>query len=181
MTDEHESDSRPTIAFVGDSLTARGSWQDWFPDVRAINLGVDGDTSDEVIVRSAGISELKPQTIALLIGTNDLGNRRSVEHLVRNVELLLVSLRRDAPTARVLVQSILPRERAFATRIEDANRHLWQFSPGVGATWLDLWPAFATDDGSIHPDLSDDGLHLTDAGYGAWLSLLQPAVAALAD
>ena len=181
MTDIDRSDSRPIFAFVGDSLTAGGAWQEWFPDIQAINLGVNGDTTDDVIARSDQIVEIKPAAISLLIGTNDLGTRRSVEHLVRNVELLLVSLRRDLPDTAVLVQSILPRERSYASRIKDANRHLWQFAPGAGATWLDLWPTFAEPSGQLKPEFTDDGVHLNAAGYGAWLDVLRPAIAELTE
>ena len=179
MTDVDRSDSRPTFAFVGDSITASGAWQEWFPDVQAINLGVGGDTTDDVIARVDEITAIKPAVISLLIGTNDLGTRRSVEHLVRNVELLLVTLRRDLPDAAVLVQSIMPRERNFASRIKDANRHLWQFAPGAGATWLDLWPVFAEPNGQLKPEFTVDGVHLNAEGYDAWLELLRPALAEL--
>lgn len=177
MTDVDRSDSRPIAAFVGDSLTQDGSWQEWFPDLQAVNLGVGGDTTAGVIARAEQIAEIKPSVITLLIGTNDLATRRSVEHLVRNIELLLVSLRRDLPDTAVLVQSILPRELAYASRIKDANRHLWQFAPGAGATWLDLWPVFADEDGQLLPEFTTDGVHLNAAGYEAWLEVLRPALA----
>lgn len=176
MTDSETADTRPTIAFVGDSITADGDWGAWFPDRLTHNLGVPGDITDDVIARFDDIVALHPQSISLLIGTNDLGSRKSVEHLVRNVEYLLVSLRRDLPGTRMLVQSILPRAREFADQIQDANRHLRQFSPTVNAQYLDLWPLFAQQDGEIDPRYSDDRLHLTPAGYDAWLSELYPAL-----
>lgn len=181
MTDINHSDSRATIVFVGDSLTARGDWQERFPDIQAVNLGIDGDTSAGLVARSDEIAQYEPAVISLLIGTNDLGNRRSVEHLVRNVELLLVSLRRDLPDTHVLLHSIPPRELSFASQIKDANRHLWQFAPGVGATWLDLWPTFADTDDRLKPEYTDDGVHLNEQGYDAWAALLWPALADLSS
>lgn len=173
--------STPSIAFLGDSLTAAGDWEAWFPDRTVHNLGVAGDTTDMVVARLPQVVELKPESIALLVGTNDLGMRKSVEHLVRNIEYLLVSLRRDLPGVRMLVQSIMPRGREFAAQVQDANRHLRQFSPSVNAQYLDLWPAFAQDDGEIDPALSDDRLHLNAAGYEAWLAELRPALERLED
>ncbi|MEP6480967.1 MAG: GDSL-type esterase/lipase family protein [Rhodoglobus sp.] len=173
-----ESDS---IAFVGDSITAGGDWQAWFPDREVHNLGVSGNTTDDLIARIPSVVAVQPASIALLVGTNDLGTRLSVEHLVRNVEFLLVTLRRELPGARLLLQSILPRGREFADQINDANRHLRQFSASVNAQYLDLWPAFAQDDGEIDPTFSDDRLHLTEAGYRAWLDELHPAIERLED
>lgn len=181
MTDEPSTDQRPSIAFVGDSITAHGQWEAWFPDRLTHNLGISGHTTDDLIARLDGVVDLHPGEIALLIGTNDLGTRKSVEHLVRNIEYLLVTLRRDLPGTRMLVQSIMPRGREFAEQLRDANRHLRQFSPNVNAQYLDLWPALALEDGEIDPRFSDDRLHLSPAGYEAWLNELRPALERLDD
>ena len=171
-----------TIAFVGDSLTNHGEWETWFPDREVHNLGVSGDTTDDLIARVDEIVDLHPDAVALLIGTNDLGQRKSVEHLVRNIEYLLVTLRRGLPGTRMLVQSIMPRGAEFAERVQDANRHLRQFAPSVNAQYLDLWPALAGSDGDeIAPEFSDDKLHLSPAGYEAWLAELRPALERLDD
>lgn len=181
MTDETSYESRPSIAFIGDSITANGQWADWFPDRVTHNLGINGDTTDSVVGRLDEIVEIHPEAIALLIGTNDLGTRKSVEHLVRNVEYLLVTLRRALPGTRMLVQSILPRGREFAAQVKDANRHLRQFVPSVNAQYLDLWPAFALEDGELDPELSGDRLHLNEKGYERWLGELRPGLERLDD
>ncbi|CAN5187749.1 hypothetical protein BH09ACT5_BH09ACT5_01860 [soil metagenome] len=176
MSDDSTNDIRSSIAFVGDSITNHGDWEAWFPDRLTHNLGVSGNTTDEVIERLDSIVELHSDAVVLLIGTNDLGQRKSVEHLVRNVEFLLVTLRRELPGTRMLVQSIMPRGADFADRVRDANRHLRQFAPSVNAQYLDLWPALAGDGDEILPEFSDDKVHLTPAGYEAWLSELRPAL-----
>jgi len=107
-----------TVLFLGDSLTAGGDWQAWFPDVNALNFGIGGDTSDDVIARLDTVIAADPDEIVLLIGTNDFGHRQNVEHLVRNVQSILVEARRALPGSRLLVQSIMPRGREFADRIQ---------------------------------------------------------------
>lgn len=174
-------DQTNSIAFVGDSITAHGDWAGWFPERETHNFGVSGDTTDDLIARLDSIVAAGPASVALLIGTNDLGTRLSVEHLVRNVEFLLVTLRRGLPGTRMLVQSIMPRGREFAEQLRDTNRHLRQFSSSVNAQYLDLWPALALQDGEIDPAFSDDRLHLSDAGYQAWLAELRPALERLED
>lgn len=170
-----------TVVFLGDSLTRNGDWNDWFPDIEALNFGVGGDTSEDVLARIDSVIEAKPDEIVLLIGTNDLGLRRSVESLVRNTQSILVELRRALPGSRLLLQSVLPRGREFADRIREANIHLRQFSATTHAQFLDLWPALALDDGELNPIYSDDRLHLNDAGYEAWLQELRPALVRLRD
>ena len=168
--------ARQVIAFFGDSITQAGRWSEWFPDVEALNLGVGGDTTDDALARLDDVVAAAPDGIVLLICTNDLGTRQSVEHLVRNVETMCVELRRALPGSRMLVQSIMPRGREFAARIQDANIHIRQFTSTVRAQFLDLWPALALEDGELNPLFSDDRLHLSAGGYDAWLGELRPAL-----
>jgi lysophospholipase L1-like esterase len=176
-----DSAPRGSILFLGDSLTATADWPAWFPEHRVLNRAQEGATTDELVAGLEGIVEAQPDAIALLIGTNDLATRKSVEHLVRNIEYALVAIRRDLPGVRMLLQSILPRGREFADSIQDANRHLRQFAPTVRAQYLDLWPTFAQEDGEIDPQFSDDRLHLNERGYEAWLGELRPAIDRLDD
>ena len=170
-----------TVLFLGDSITAGGDWSAWFPDVNALNFGIGGNTTDDVLERLDTVVAADPDEIIMLIGTNDFGTRQNVEHLVRNVQSILVDLRRELPGSRMLVQSVMPRGREFADRIQEANIHLRQFSATVHAQYLDLWPALALEDGEINPLYSDDRLHLTPAGYEAWLGELRPALERLRD
>lgn len=168
-----------TVVFLGDSLTQGGDWSAWFPDLNALNFGIGGNTSEDVLARLDAVVAAQPDEIVLLVGTNDFGLRRNVETLVRNVQSILVDLRRDLPGSRMLVQSVMPRGREFADRIREANIHLRQFSATVHAQFLDLWPAMALEDGELNPVFSEDRLHLNDAGYEAWLSELRPALVRL--
>lgn len=170
-----------TVVFLGDSITQGGDWSTWFPELNAVNLGLGGNTSEEILDRLDTVVAADPDEIVLLIGTNDLGMRRNVESLVRNVQSILVDLRRELPGSRMLVQSIMPRGREFADRIREANIHLRQFSATVHAQFLDLWPVMSLEDGELNPTFSDDRLHLNDAGYEAWLSELRPALVRLRD
>lgn len=174
-------ESRDRIVFLGDSITAEGSWEEWFAEFDTLNLAVGGSTTDDLLASLDEVVSLRPDEIVLLIGTNDLGTRRSVEHLVRNVETACVTLRRELPSSRMLVQSVLPRGREFAHRIQETNIHLRQFSATVRAQFLDLWPTFALEDGELNPAYSPDRLHLSEAGYEAWLAELRPALVRLRD
>lgn len=172
---------KPVTAFVGDSITAAGAWQDWFTDVDARNFGLDGDTTDSLLERLDAVIESDPQTVVLLIGTNDLAERRSIERIVRNIESALVRLHQDLPDARILLQSVLPRGREYAENVKEINRHIWQFAATQRVHYLDLWPIMADADGELNVEYSDDRLHLTPAGYEAWLSELRPALERVND
>jgi lysophospholipase L1-like esterase len=165
-----------SVLFLGDSITEQGSWDAWLPDERTTNQGVGGDTTDGVLQRLDAVVAAQPEVIVLLIGTNDFGNhRKSVEHVVRGVESVLVTLRRELPGVRLLLVSILPRQAEYTAKIEEANRHLRQFVATCHAQYLDAWPALADGD-HLDERYTDDGLHLNEDGYRAYLAELVPAL-----
>ncbi|ROQ41247.1 lysophospholipase L1-like esterase [Frondihabitans sp. PhB188] len=168
------------LVFLGDSLTEGGDWAARFPNDEVVNLGVGGDTTMDVLARIDDVVAADPDSIVLLIGTNDFASKRSVEQVVRNIETILVDLRRLLPGVRLLLQSIAPRDVEYSARIQDANRHLRQFAATVRAQYLDLWPALAVGD-ALDPDFTEDGLHLTTAGYDAWVSELEPGLERLRE
>jgi len=169
------------IVFVGDSITAGGRWQEWFPEFDVHVEAAGGDTTDRLADRLPAIIELQPDTLAVLIGANDFGQNRSVEYVVRSIEYFLAMVRQEVPGSRTLVQSIMPRGREFSDDIQNANRHLRQYAQNVHAQYLDLWPALSLEDGELSPEFTNDRLHLTEAGYQAWLGELRPALERLRD
>ncbi|MET0726648.1 MAG: GDSL-type esterase/lipase family protein [Leifsonia sp.] len=168
-----------TIAFVGDSLTAAGRWDEWLPENDVHNLGVPGDTTEQVIERLDAVVDLDPDAVVLTIGTNDLAWRKAPEDVGRNIETILVELRKRLPETRILAVSVLPREKDYAPAIRGINRHIRQFAATVHAQFLDLWPALGDEEGGLREGFSDDGLHLLDAGYEAWRDELLPAIETL--
>ncbi|MCU1406656.1 MAG: hypothetical protein JWQ43_2959 [Glaciihabitans sp.] len=176
MNENQKTDTKETVVFVGDSITAGGRWQDWFPEFDVHVEASPGDTTDRLVERLPAIVELQPDAVILLIGSNDFGGNRSVEYVVRSIEYFLAMLRKEVPGARTLVQSIMPRGREYSKDIRDANRHLRQYSTTLHAQYLDLWPLLAMDDGELSAEYTDDRLHLSESGYEAWLSELRPAL-----
>ena len=181
MNDNQYGNQNESIVFVGDSITAGGDWQQWFPDYDVHVETSPDDATDRLNERLPAVTELQPENLAILIGGNDFGLSRSVEYVVRSIEYFLAIVRQNVPGSRTLVQSILPRGKEFADDIRDANRHLRQYAQNVHAQYLDLWPAMATDEGELRPEFTTDRLHLTSAGYEAWLGELRPALERLHD
>lgn len=167
------------VLFIGDSIIQAGAWDEWLTESTVIDEGVGGATTADVVARLSEFVAQQPDTVVLLIGTNDLAWHRTTEHVVRNIETVVATLRRDLPDVRILVISVLPRGHEFAPQIREINRHLWQFAPTAHAGYLDLWPVFAGEDGGLLEQYSPDGLHLNDDGYHAWREALGPALEAV--
>ena len=177
-TTDGERAMRPTI-FLGDSITEAGRWTEWFPELETQNMGIGGETTDDVIARLQDVIDAEPETVVVLVGTNDIGRRRrSAEYIGRNIETILVELRKNLPEARIILQSVMPRTKDYAKSVHEINVHIRQFAAvaTVKAEWLDLWPVLADDEGSLAESFSDDGLHLNEAGYSAWVEALRPVL-----
>jgi len=165
-----------TIAFLGDGLTVGGQWENWFPEYDILNLAVAKNTTDDVLSGLDVLVQLNPNAIVIGVGTNDLGWRKNDEYVVRNLETIMHSLRKRLPETRIMMQSLLPRGKGFADTIRSINRHICQYAPTQHVRYLDLWPTLATPDGELRPEFTNDQLHLTDAGYEAWVGELRPGL-----
>lgn len=174
-----------TTVLLGDSLTGDGGWSALLPtgdadDAAAtIDLGRADQTTDDVLALLPEVVAAHPATVVLSVGTHDLGRlRRGPEPTVRALETILAHLRRDLPTARLVVLSVPPRGREMAERIRVVNIHLRQFAPVVRAEHVDLWPVLGFGDGELNPAFTDDRLHLGPDGAAA---VREALAAVLAD
>jgi lysophospholipase L1-like esterase len=176
VSDSEDTTSATTpsgpLLLLGDSLTEAGPWEEAFSDVDVVNAGVAGDTTGTIAERLDDVIAAQPAAVVVMAGTNE-SRRATVEQVVRGLEDILFQLRHGLPDARLLVCSVLPRERERADWIRDVNIHVRQFAPTVKAEFVDLWPVFAEEDGELRADFTTDRLHLTDAGYAAWVQELR--------
>ena len=166
------------VVLLGDSLTEWGSWHEWLPDVQIRNHGVAGETSAEVLRRVGSAVVPAPALLYLLVGVNDLAMGVAQHRVVANVAAILDEVASRSPCTGVVVQSILPCWRELRDDLLSLNRSYRALVAGRGhrCSYLDVWPALADQDGVLAPDNTDDGVHLTTAGYAAWLSVLGPDI-----
>lgn len=166
------------IVLLGDSITHQGEWHELLPGLPVINRGVGGETSDEVLQRVSTVLNA-PAAVSLLIGTNDLSAGTAHAQMAENVARILDEVERHAPGTPVVLNGIMPRKARFAREIQSANllyREVASTRPTV--RYLDTAEFLGDADGEILPALTYDGLHLSGAGYRAWVSRLEPALRA---
>ena len=121
------------VVFLGDSLTEAGRWAEYFADLEVVNAGRSGDTTADVQDRLGEVVQQHPAAVVVMVGTNDFGLRATVEQVVRGTENILWTLHHELPDARIVVVSVLPRERERAEWIRQVNIHVRQFAPSVKA------------------------------------------------
>lgn len=159
------------VVFLGDSITEFGLWNEWFPDVSVANRGVAGDTTAGIL-RRLHSSVGTQRALSLLAGTNDIAQGVPSERIAANVDTILERIAVAAPETKVVINSVMPRAAGFSDTVRDVNDKLRLIATKHGATYVDLWPAFADERGQIRPEFSLDRLHLTGEGYRAWVGVL---------
>ena len=106
------------VAMVGDSITRRVSavkvdngtreatWDDLL-GIKVYNLGVDGETSADVVARLDSIIKPDAECYFLMIGNNDLHADLPASQVIANVETIIATL--ATRTGRpVVVQAVMP-------------------------------------------------------------------------
>lgn len=171
---------------AGDSISL------WFPPYLLpdrhhwLNQGISGETSAGLLKRLDLLDEVKPETIFLMIGINDLIRGISDETILANQQAIIRRLKKVHPKTEIVVQSVLPhgaenltwegRDRLLQIsnqQIRELNRRLAVIAEDESVQYLDLYTLFADADGDLLPMLTTDGLHLNQQGYLVWRTALQ--------
>lgn len=72
------------IVFLGDSITARFEWQEYFSDLVVANRGIDSDVTEGVLNRLDTVENQHPQKIFLMIGINDIMHKLPLDTSMQN-------------------------------------------------------------------------------------------------
>ena len=172
------------IVMLGNSLTERGYWSEYFQKERVLNRGIGGDCLSGMIHRIDPIVEGQPRAIFIMGGANDLiFSKISDAKLLEQYERLLDIIARKSPRTKVYVQSLLPlnesmNEKQFGgknARIVSFNKSLREMAARRGLVYIDIWSAIQRD-GILPEELTFDGVHIKADGYRIWIEQIRPYV-----
>jgi lysophospholipase L1-like esterase len=179
------------VLLVGDSITIQwgDSWKKHFPDLRAVNIGIGGDKTQNVLWRldHGGVEGIQPRAIVLMIGNNNMffTPETGIEAAARGIEMCVKNLREKFPQAKIVVAKILPAhapENRFYQDVKATNEALDELKLNTDPQLqvLDLTQDFVNDDGTLKKDLyTSDNIHLSAAGYSIYASRLKPLLEAM--
>jgi len=185
--------AKPRIVFFGDSITDFWRLNEYFPDSDYINRGIAGQTTGEMLQRMiADVVDLRPQSVLILAGTNDLARGITPEMIEKNYQTMADLA--AANKIKLVFASVLPvsdyhkdqnpvyertpaRPPAF---IHQLNDWLKDFCTRRNAIYLDYFPALADEAGMFKADFSDDGLHPNAKGYRVMAPLALAAIGKMA-
>lgn len=165
------------IIILGNSLSDNGRWNEAFNDANVKNRGIISDVVQGISDRVSLVTQGHPKKIFLLIGVNDVSHHIAPDSIAEAVEKLIVKIKTETPETELYLQSWLPINNDFKRYknmigkemiILQGNVLLEQVARRQGVTWVNLFPAFADKDCKLPAHLTNDGLHLNEAGYRIW-------------
>ncbi|QDV23897.1 sulfatase-like hydrolase/transferase [Aureliella helgolandensis] len=180
------------LVFIGDSITqgweggGRKVWDEFYGDRKALNLGIGGDKTENVIWRltHGNLAKIKPKVAVLMIGTNNTGHvLQDPAEVAAGVERILEILADKLPDTKVVLHGIFPRgpNEFDEMRLNNVaiNQHIRRFADGERVQFLEVGDQFLEADGTISREIMPDLLHLNETGYRRWANALEPTLKAL--
>ncbi len=170
------------VVFLGNSLTERGLWHELLPGQKVMNRGIGGDNTFGVLARLSDVLTYKPRKIFLLIGINDIGRGHPVALIAERYRRIVHTIRHTSPNTKLYLQSLLPLNENMLTAaylkgrkdsITALNQFIQTIAATNGATYVDLYWLFSSEEGQLKEQYSLDGIHLKPAAYVAWVNFLK--------
>ena len=176
------------VVFYGNSITE--GWAQYFPKMFPgkpyIGRGISGQTTPQMLVRfRQDVVALKPKVVVILAGTNDIAGNTGPS-TIEMIEDNLASMTEIAKAngIRVVLSSVLPvYDYAWRPGLEPApkimalNKWMKDYAARTGSVYLDYHTPMADARQGMRADLTNDGVHPTEAGYRVMAPLAEKAIA----
>jgi beta-glucosidase len=178
------------VLFFGDSIIerwllplwdAKPVWDANMPQRGVLNAAVSGDRTENLRWRleNGNLDGPPPKGVILMIGTNDLAHGRSPAEAAEGIRVILMRLRDQLPTTRVLLLGLTPREASpdapLRHAVTDVNK-LIQTCAGDSITYADIGGVLLEPNGTLSNAVSPDQLHFSGAGYQRLVPKLDPLI-----
>lgn len=170
------------VMFLGDSITEGGDWAFLTGDPGVVNRGIGGDVTFGVLDRLGDVTRRRPAKLFVLIGINDIGKDIPEAVVADNVRQLVERVKAESPETQLYLQSVLPVAPAHPGfpqhydkeyHVLRLNRLLREVAAAASVHFVNLYPVFTDARGALDDVLTDDGLHLNEAGYRRWVDHLR--------
>jgi len=176
------------LLFIGDSITqgwegsGKGTWEKYYGNRKALNLGISGDRTEHVIWRLDNgnlRNQKKAKAAVVMIGTNNTGHIMQDPTEVRDgVERIVSTLRARCPQAKILLLGVFPRgvkpDDAKRKNNLEINKFISELHNGERIHYLDISDKFLTAEGILTKQVMPDALHPRQKGYEIWAEAIEP-------
>lgn len=177
------------VVLLGDSITEGFNVKKYFPGHNVLNRGISSDTigisPDPKDLRGVlkrldtSVFDCCTTHVFLMIGINDLGDRRTPEDMIVGYRKILRTIHDRAPWITVHVESVLPTRGRFAfhnANVVKFNRMIRAAAKEFGYPYMDLHKMMSDDKGELRADLTREGLHINAAAYEIWKKQIDKAM-----
>lgn len=196
---EKVKSSDPKLIMIGNSIThnldssdRKIFWDQYLNALNAVNLGISGDRTENVIWRlqNGEIDGINPKVATLLIGTNNTdGNNylaiSTPEELAEGIWKICSILREKLPETEIILMGILPYgyKPNHRDEINKATNRIISGFPGIDSKihYYDLGYLFLKEDGTVNNKLMPDYLHPNVEGDKLVFEVLVPVVSRLLE
>lgn len=169
------------VLFVGSSSIRMWQTHLAFPEFPVINRGFGGaHISDVVYYYDQVIGKYHPTLIVFYAGDNDIADGKSVEQVFTDYRALIELIEKRNPEVKFVYLPVKPSISRwyYWDAMSDLNGKIKTFNAGQKNLYY-LDTAASLLDSIGKPDkqyFQDDGLHLNQAGYSRWNSLVLPVL-----
>jgi lysophospholipase L1-like esterase len=169
------------VLFVGSSSIRLWDGLEKAFDGNVIKRGFGGSQLEDCVKNlDRLVLRYRPRRIVLYAGENDLAAGRSPEAVVRDFKAFADRVRERLPNARVAFVSVKPSpaRKAMVGKARAVNAQVRAYAeadPQDNVEFVDVFTPMLGPDGEPRAELyRSDALHLNDAGYTLWRTLLLP-------
>ncbi len=169
-----------TIVFFGDSELDLWTMSTSFGVMPILNRSVSGDWAATAVKRfSRDVVDLGPELVVILIGTNDLGKKRSIKKIVKDIETMAAQAWEN--NIRIVLCSLLPvrgehSQNRTVEQLNIINGQLKILSEKYQADYIDFFSVLSDDQGLFDKKYTSDGLHPNEEGYLQMAAVLYPVL-----
>ena len=168
----------PTI-FFGDSLTENFDLNKYFPE--AINKGKSGDTTFGAIGRLDKVIMAKPETLYIMLGTNDVWRGFSQDITLANYGHIINIVMMASPKTEIIIESIPPfgikvtnlDPHTANNKISSLNKELQSLAKDLNLKFLDIGSLYKDKNGMLDANHTTDGIHIKLSSYYKWVDAIK--------
>ena len=172
---------------MGDSITE--NWYEnhphFFDDNNYAGRGISGQVTAQMLARfRADVVDLKPETVVILAGTNDIAMNQGyvpLEHIYGNIVSMAEIAKANG--IKVVLCSILPadgyswswevsRERAISSILE-LNSKIKAYAKKNKMKYADYFAAMVDENNAMIKEYQNDAVHPNGAGYVVMEDVIQ--------
>lgn len=169
------------VVFIGDSIIA--GWNEiplFEKNPHYINRGINGQTTSQILHRfQQDVIDLKPKSVVILVGTNDIAENIgpiSLQQIEANF-LSIIEIT-EASKIKLILCSILPVSEYYwnkkiqpLEKLKALNTFLASLSNNTSIFYLDFYTALEKNN-AMNKLFSEDGVHPNLAGYNIMSDIL---------